>query len=164
MQVDGVGGLSLEASGVRHNDASPCRILLAEDDKALRALLTGVLIRAGYDVVAVSDGNQLLDALGASLAREKQSADFDLVISDVRMPGWSGLQVLADLGGIIARPPMVLITAFGDDAFHRHARQMGAAFTMDKPLNVNDLRRLIADLLRQRLNPAPGLPGDGTCT
>src|SRR6266478_1501590 len=147
---DVTGSLTMESSGVRRKDASPCRILLAEDDKALRSLLTGALIRSGYEVVAVADGTQLLEALGASLAREKQTQDFDLVISDVRMPGWSGLQVLADLYGVVARPPMVLITAFGDDAFHRHARQLGA-LTMDKPLDVDDLRRVVSELLLRQL-------------
>jgi len=152
----------MESTGVRRKDASPCRILLAEDDRALRSLLTGVLIRSGYEVVAVADGTQLLEALGASLAHERQTADFDLVISDVRMPGWSGLQVLADLYGVVARPPMVLITAFGDDAFHQHARQLGA-LTMDKPLDVDDLRRVVGDLLLRQRGAARGSHGDGSC-
>jgi DNA-binding response OmpR family regulator len=133
--------------GARRLDVEPCRVLLAEDDAALRQLLCSALRRDGYEVVPVADGTELLSVIGDELLRGDQGWDYDLVISDERMPGWSGLQMLAGLRETPERPPVVLITAFGDHAFHDRARALGAAATMDKPFDIDDLRTLICNLL-----------------
>lgn len=117
-------------------DLTP-RVLLAEDDKELRELLTLVLENAGYQVCQCSNGEQLLARL-----REPQS--FNLVISDIRMPGLNGLEVLARRRGEIQQVPFICMTAFGDAQTHREARQLGAVATLDKPFDLDEMIELVA--------------------
>lgn len=117
-------------------DLTP-RVLLAEDDKELRDLLTLVLENAGYQVCQCSNGEQLLARL-----REPQS--FNLVISDIRMPGLNGLEVLARRRGEIQQVPFICMTAFGDAQTHREARQLGAVATLDKPFDLDEMIELVA--------------------
>ena len=126
--------------------ARPVRIVVAEDDPALRSLLASELRRDGYEVVEVSDGRQLVEMLRAWLV-ERRTEPIDLVVSDNRMPGWDGLTVLRSLRQMDWTIPVVLVTAFGDEEFHREAKQLGAAAVFDKPFDVDDLRTLIANTL-----------------
>jgi CheY-like chemotaxis protein len=79
-------------------DLTP-RILLAEDDKELRELLALVLESAGYQVCQCSNGEQLMSRL-------TESSSFNLVISDIRMPGLGGLEVLARRNRKCSRSPL----------------------------------------------------------
>lgn len=122
-------------------------ILLAEDDSALRSLLASALTRDGYHVVQATDGTKVLDILASHLMADTGSPPFDLIVSDVRMPGWSGLDVLAGLRRLPGAPPVVLITGFGDDDFRAHARRLGAAATLDKPFDIDELRNVIRGIV-----------------
>lgn len=112
------------------------RVLIAEDDRELRELLALVLENAGYQVCQCSNGEQLLTRLA-----EPQS--FDLVISDIRMPGLNGLEVLARRNRNMPQIPFICMTAFGDEQIHRQARQLGAAAVMDKPFDLDEMLTLI---------------------
>jgi CheY-like chemotaxis protein len=117
------------------------RVLVAEDDDGFRDLLRDALVREGYDVVAVSSGIELLERLAGSLSSHGEA--FGVVISDVRMPGWSGLDVLASLVSEPMAPPVVLITAFGDERLHEQALSAGAAAILDKPFDLETLCDLV---------------------
>jgi CheY-like chemotaxis protein len=119
------------------------RLLVAEDDPAFRELLVAALRADGHEVFAVASGVDLLDALAVSLHADLGPGKYDLVISDVRMPGASGLQVFAGMGRGPHIPPVVFITAFGDDELHAKAHQLGALAVLDKPLDIDDLRDLV---------------------
>jgi len=127
------------------NASNPFRILLAEDDNEMRELLLWWLRRDGYEVTVCRDGNDLLTYLEWSVLSE-ELAQFDLVLSDVRMPRGSALDVLEELYGCDGLPPTILITAFGDPAIHAEARQLGAAEVIDKPLNREALMAKIRQL------------------
>ena len=115
-----------------------CReVALAEDDDDLRSLLATMLRRAGYRVREFSSGSQLLRTL-APLA----TSGIDLVISDIRMPGASGLEVLARLQRSDQHLPVVLMTAFGDRSTHEKALELGAAALIDKPFELDELLSL----------------------
>lgn len=116
------------------------RVLLAEDDGEMRELLREALEHAGYDVTECSDGWSLLEHLHSYfLASEGNEEWFDVVVSDIRMPAITGLEVLEDGRTLDTFPPMILITAFGDEAVHDDARRFGAAAILDKPFDVDDL-------------------------
>jgi CheY-like chemotaxis protein len=115
------------------------RLLLAEDDAAFRKLLQQALVRDGYDVVAVEDGTELLERLVQSLSENPQGEQFDMVVSDVRMPGWTGINVLATVAGQQHAPPVLLMTAFGDERLHEQAKRAGAIAVLDKPFEIDDL-------------------------
>src|SRR5206468_2251542 len=89
------------------------RILVAEDDAELRALIGATLRDAGYEVVEASDGDVLIDKLADVLRPGQVSAPFDLILSDIRMPNFSALDVLVGARRFIGRIPVVLMTAFG---------------------------------------------------
>jgi len=127
--------------------ADPHRLLLAEDDAAFRFLLASALRKDGYQIVAVSNGVDLIDILGDSLSRDGTLAPFDIVLSDVRMPGWPGLEGLAELSCNPAMPPFILFTAFGDEETHKRALDIGALTLLDKPFDVDYLREIVAQVL-----------------
>lgn len=80
------------------NPVSPARILLAEDDRDLRAKIAAALRADGHEVVEANDGGRLLVRIGTAYATRQPREGYDLVISDVRMPVCSGLQILAGCG------------------------------------------------------------------
>lgn len=122
-------------------------MLLAEDDQELRWLIAHTLRGGGFDVIEVADGLALLDHVGNSLLDSLELDAIDLIVTDVRMPGWSGLEVLAGLNSAGVPTPVVLITAFGDHEVHAAAKRLGAAAVLDKPFDLNELSTLAARLL-----------------
>ncbi len=121
----------------------PTRIMLAEDDADLRRVLAMALRREGYDVVEARDGNHLRSYLGALLYNKHRADPVDLVITDVRMPGPSGVEMLEWLRGVVWSIPVIVITAFGDPVLHAEARRLGALAVLDKPFDVNELLALV---------------------
>lgn len=128
----------------------PPRVLLAEDDAELRSLVASSLREDGFEVVEVSDGNALVDRLADAMAADGSLDGFDLVLSDIRMPGFSALEVMTGMRRMLFRTPIVLITAFGDPKTHERAKRLGAALVIDKPFDVDELRGAIAELLQKR--------------
>jgi two-component system, response regulator, stage 0 sporulation protein F len=127
-------------------------LLVAEDDAAFRCLLVSALRADEHEVVEVSNGVDLIDALGVSLQPGLDTGYFDLVLSDVRMPGWTGVDALASLGHGPALPPVVFITAFGDEELHCRALRAGAVAVFDKPIDIDDLRLFVREFLRHRFH------------
>jgi DNA-binding response OmpR family regulator len=127
----------------------PRRILLAEDDREMRHILAWELRLAGYDVVEAQNGVQLLDLLESSIIQARLFS-VDMIISDIRMPGVSGLRVLEDLRRHDAHTPVVLITAFGDQQTHAEARRLGAAAVFDKPFDVDEFCAAVRGIVPPR--------------
>ena len=126
----------------------PYHILLAEDDMEMRALLVLSLRKAGYKVTECRDGVGLLTHLGAFLLPdESEHEDVDLIISDIRMPGFTGMEVLEGMPKNKGFPFMILITAFGDEETHALAKKFGAAAMFDKPFDMDDLLAKVHELL-----------------
>jgi CheY-like chemotaxis protein len=130
--------------------ANHARLLLAEDDPDFRYLLASALRATAHEVVEVSNGVDLLDVLGGSLVLEDGIGNFDLVLSDVQMPGWTGLDALASLGHGPPLPPVIVITAFGDDELRRRAKRAGAVAFFSKPLDIDDLCIFVHEFLQLR--------------
>jgi CheY-like chemotaxis protein len=124
-------------------EASPPLVFLAEDDAELRTLLARRLRKLGCDVVELRNGVELLEQLAGAPGLDPP----DLVISDHRMPGTTGLDVLGQLRARDSLTPFVLITAFGDAETHAQARRDGAAAILDKPFEIDDLCALVRGLL-----------------
>ena len=105
----------------------------------MRALLAWRLRKDGYEVTECAHGIDLInriDPLGAPVESEK----FDLIISDIRMPGITGLEVLEDVRHCGTEcPPVILVTAFGDRDTHMRACELGVAAVFDKPFEFDDL-------------------------
>jgi DNA-binding response OmpR family regulator len=128
------------------------RVLLAEDDREMRRLLVATLRKENCEVIEAKNGAQLWDILmnkSAELASSPAVIEtFDLVISDVRMPGKSGLEVLSGLRRTDGDIPVILITAFGDNDTHAEAYRLGALAVFNKPFDLDDLRTIVVSLKR----------------
>lgn len=122
------------------------RVLLAEDDEEMRKTLASFLRSAGYPVIECCDGAQLFKMFCAS-QRYLYPEGYSLLITDVRMPGLSGLEVLEGFHGKPGFPPVILITAFGDQETHARARILGAIGVLNKPFEVEDLMAMVRDIL-----------------
>ena len=123
----------------------PPRILLAEDDAEMRALVSGDLRRAGYGVVECADGAALLQRLDS--ANRTVGLGVDLVVADVRMPELTGLEVLECVRRADPFTPYIVVTAFGSAETRRAAERLGALAVLDKPFEIKDLLRLVEDAI-----------------
>jgi CheY-like chemotaxis protein len=128
------------------------QVLLAEDDYEMRKLIAWSLNKEGYGVIECEDGNQLMKKLGAVFPFESNQ-HIDLIVSDIRMPGSTGLQALQSIREFADATPMILITAFPDDNTREMARRLGAIAVVEKPFDVD----VLVDKVRRIL--IPGLPG-----
>ncbi len=119
------------------------RVFLAEDDDDLRGALTQFLEAEGYEVLALQDGRALLERLGAALLAEPERDRPDVVLTDVRMPGATGLGVLERIRERGATMPVVLMSAFGDPEMKREAEALGATAFLAKPLDFPALQSVL---------------------
>lgn len=119
------------------------RVLLAEDDEDLRRYLAAVLRARGYEVIEASNGIELLVRLQLGLLEYPFPGFFDAVVTDVRMPGVTGMSVLDGLAvlGLAAR--VVVISGFADRETTRLASRQGAAAVLSKPFETAALLRAL---------------------
>ena len=122
------------------------RILLADDDADMRQVIAEVLGAQGFDVIQARDGAELLDLVGPAFLDPSETRSVlpaELVISDLRMPGITGLSVLGGLRDLDLRIPFILITAFGDADTHALAHHLGATAVLDKPFDMPSFLGLV---------------------
>jgi nitrogen regulation protein NR(I) len=112
------------------------RILLIEDDVGAAKSLERLLRGQGYTVAVCHDGTQ-----GFQRAREE---DFDLVITDFRLPGVDGLELIRQLHALKPRLPMVLMTAFGTTETAIEATKYGAFEYLLKPFDMAEMLQIVA--------------------
>ena len=124
------------------------KILVAEDDDAMRELVVETLRAADYEVRGVADGAELLVALARNDRFHYRNVD--LVLADLRMPHCSGLQVCDAMAGARTRPKFLVLTAFPDDASVATAGALGAT-VIAKPVTMARLVAIVSELLRDRL-------------
>jgi len=117
-------------------------VLLGEDDADTRRLLAWTLRVAGYDVVEAGDGLEVLDEMDSSI-RPNCSRPFGVIVLDVNMPFLTGLDLLAALRSAQWVTPVILITAFGDEAIRAEARELGAFAILEKPSDLDELRTAV---------------------
>jgi DNA-binding NtrC family response regulator len=120
--------------------SNTARILLVEDDATFRSLLAAILEDEGYELVERDDGKAGLMAL--------QRQSFDLVLSDLRLPGLNGLELFRQATEQGIAPPFVLLTAFGTVEEAVAAMKEGVADFLTKPLkDPATLRALVRRIL-----------------
>lgn len=110
-------------------------ILIVDDEKSMRDFLKILLVKEGYEVIVAGDGEQALSVLDQNRIA--------LVISDIRMPGIGGLELLSEIKDRDEDIPVIMITAFAspDDAVQ--AMKNGAYDYISKPFNVDEIKSVI---------------------
>jgi len=130
--------------------ATVAHVLLVDDDRELTAMLCEYLVRETFEVDVVHDGDAALERL----AGDGRGAD--LVILDVMLPGRSGLDVLRSMRARESAPPVLMLTARGDDVDRIVGLELGADDYLAKPFNPRELvARMRAVLRRANDHAAP---------
>jgi DNA-binding NtrC family response regulator len=128
------------------------RILVVDDEKIKRVTLTDDLAGQGYDVVAAADGAEALRLL--------DEERFDVVVTDLKMPGVDGIQLLKHVKqGLAADIEVIMMTAYGSIPVAVEAVKLGAYDFITKPFRNEDLFPLLARIERARQGPETALPG-----
>ena len=141
-----------EKSGPGGSPTPLARILVVDDEEMIQALLTELLTREGYQVTTASDGQQAVDLL----ERER----FDLVITDLVMPGLNGIEVLMAAKRIDPRFPVVVMTGYPSVETVTRLIRLGAGDYITKPFNVEIILVTVAKLLEMR-RVSEGPPDQG---
>jgi CheY-like chemotaxis protein len=120
------------------------RIIVADDDAEIRALLAAALRHGGHEVSQARNGIELLTFLSKVSTHELEPPT--AVISDVRMPVLSGIDALRNARSLGLDVPFILMTAFKDRSVAASAQALGASGLFDKPFDVDLLLRRVDEV------------------
>lgn len=132
-------------------DRSVWRVLVAEDDVETMSLISWGLRLHGYQVDQVTTGKELFEQLTSRINERGEVPD--LILSDVRMPGFSGLEVLSCLHRVDVDIPFILMSAYSDEETRQRAASDGAIAVLSKPFEFEQLLGVIATTLGQKPEP-----------
>ncbi len=121
-------------------------ILVVDDEENAREGLSKILSKEGYSVDMAANGKEAIETL------RRQS--FDLVITDMRMPLMDGFEVLREIKKMNENIGVIMITAYGEVESYLEAINMGAFEYINKPVRVNELKRVITKVLEERRKKA----------
>ncbi|HKI63691.1 MAG TPA: response regulator [Burkholderiales bacterium] len=140
------------------------KVLVVDDDPIVGKSIDRILSPRGYAVIAASSGPEALD----KLARE----EYDVVYTDIKMPGMDGLEVAARIRASRPWLPVVIVTGYGSDANEAKAKEIGVTGFLRKPLSPEMVETSAHDALlapepaaapveeaREAARPAPRAPG-----
>lgn len=131
------------------------RILVAEDHEAELFVLESVLRRQnnGFEIVVARNGLEALDQV-------KRGTAFDLVITDLKMPGMGGIELTERIRAESPHTVFVWVTAYGGHTVREDMTRLGVRYCLDKPFEVHELRQCVADALFADIS-SQGLAGGG---
>jgi|AVFP01.1.fsa_nt_gi DNA-binding NtrC family response regulator len=117
------------------------RLLIVDDEETLTFSLyqTFIIAKNDFEVVTAASAEEALDKI-----IEKP---FDLVLSDISMPGMSGLKLLENVKKTHPETDFIIMTAFGNDEKREEALALGAVFYIEKPFEIREIKRLVLDVL-----------------
>ncbi len=124
------------------NGAPMARIMIIEDDEEMRSLLRDFLREEGFEADSVGNG---VDAI-----RILSNDHFDLVITDIRMPGLTGLDILPRIKKMKPEMPIIVMTAYGSEDVRRRSLERGATTYLEKPIHLSKLRTVIREIMLRR--------------
>jgi two-component system response regulator AtoC len=117
-------------------------ILVVDDEKLVRWSISKGLNRDSHEVVCAQDGEQ-------AIAEAKETA-FDLVITDFKMPGMNGAELLTHLKRLNPAPKVMILTAYSAELSRQSAMDLGACEYIEKPFLVDEIRRIVQTLLSEQ--------------
>jgi len=120
---------------------SEIKILVADDEEIIQSLLAKIFENDGYEVTAVYDGNEAF--------RKIQQESFDLVVTDINMPGRNGIEILKAVKGNNPDTEVLLITGYASLETAIEAVRNGAYDYIEKPFDIKDLRKIVARALEK---------------
>ena len=124
----------MATNGQRH----PKRVLVIDDEAKFSCLVAGFLMGRGYQTTVASNGDEALEAL--------KRFGPEIVLLDVRMPGLSALELLKRIRSTSLPPRVIMVTAMDTSDIIDEAMDNGAKGYLCKPIDLNQLEQLIAEL------------------
>ena len=119
--------------------AAKNRILVVDDEDALRVVLSSELEGEGYHVLSAADGQEAINILGGQ--------DFDLVLLDIKMPNVDGFEVLKFVKERQPKTKVVMLTGFADLKNAIESKKLGAEDFVSKPYDLVDLLTTVERVL-----------------
>jgi two-component system response regulator HydG len=116
------------------------KILVVDDERSHRLMIEAVLSAEGYDIAQADSGQTAIDAVAEKF--------YDLVIMDIRMPELGGIEALKKIKTISPGIPIVIMTAYASVGTAVDALKSGASDYLTKPLDIEELKMLVAKTLR----------------
>jgi DNA-binding NtrC family response regulator len=123
------------------------RILVVDDEFDVRQGLAKLLEMEGYQVSTAENGAMALE--------RAKAAEFDLVLTDLRMPGLSGVETLIGLKKLHPELQVIVVTGFASDATAANCLREGAYDLVTKPFDLNQLLSLIEKAIAAQKQPVP---------
>lgn len=117
------------------------RILVAEDDETVRALVARALLENGYDVVTAPDGGAALDVL------TRENGRFDLLLADIKMPVMDGIALAVAAARDHPDLTILLMTGYADQRERAHGLDAPIHDVIAKPLSVAGVRATVDEAL-----------------
>src|SRR5688500_7091589 len=111
------------------------RILVVDDQDMMRDSLAATLVREGHEVIAATDG--------AAAVSRLNGGRFDLMITDLKMPKMTGIELLAEAKRLRPEMPVVLMTAFATVSTAVEAMKLGAYDYIQKPFDGDEIKMLV---------------------
>src|SRR5258706_12623065 len=111
------------------------KILIVDDNKYIRFVLTAIIEESGYKAIAVGEGGKVLS--------EIKSENPDLVILDKKLPGYDGIELLGEIKKKYSDLPVMILTAYADENSAAEALRLGAYAFITKPFNNAEILELI---------------------
>ncbi len=114
-------------------------ILVVDDEEGLRVGLSKLLEDEGYAVECAEDGEKALEIV--------RSRHIDLMLTDMRMPGMSGIELLKQVRKIREEIGVIILTGYGEIESYIEAMNFGAMEYVSKPFKVNELKFIVSKIL-----------------
>ncbi|HUW58525.1 MAG TPA: diguanylate cyclase [Planctomycetota bacterium] len=137
----------INQTGDSHTDgagspAIPARLLVVDDEPMIRQLLTDVLGDEGYRVDTVTSGEEAVIKL--------RDTRYDFVITDLMMPGMSGIQVLETVKQLDPETEVVVMTGYASLNTAVECMKLGAADYLNKPINIDEIRIILTRMIEKK--------------
>ena len=137
---------SLPVTGYMENMAKE-HILVVDDEQNMLNTLAFILETANYQVTTAAAGREALEEI---LAAQENGRPVDLLITDIRLPGLTGLQLIDELNYLKIKIPALVITAYRDRSMFLELMRIGCADYLDKPFDYKELVKRVDLLVEKR--------------
>ncbi len=124
------------------NNLAKYTVAVVDDEEEIRSVLNKKLSRVGYNVIALEEAENLLDIL------KKNEKNIDLVISDIKLPGMDGIELLRQIDRLDNPLPVLLITGHGNIEHAIQALRYGAYDFIRKPFDLSEITSSVNRILR----------------
>lgn len=119
------------------------KILIVDDEEIMRSFLLDVFVDEGYELDSASNGEEALEKISRNF--------YQLIITDIRMPGVDGTEVLKKAKEVNPQTEVIIITGYASPQIKQKCQRLGAAYYIAKPFQINQIRALVNKLVRGKL-------------